>query len=138
VGNLHHPDHPAFQDFGDVMVRGDGGTGYIRVDWFTPAGLPTWGDTRLTVLGAQGYMEVRKNVDIAGQAGADHLFLVDAKGVRRIDCANVELPYGRQVVDDVLARTETAMTQAHAFLATELALRAQAQAQTLPPSRAPS
>ena len=68
----------------------------------TPAGLPTWGDTRLTVLGAQGYMEVRKNVDIAGKPGADHLFLVDAKGVQRIDCASVDLPYGRQVVDDVL------------------------------------
>ena len=138
VGNLHHPEHPAFEDFGDVMVRGDRGTGYVRVDWFTPAGLPTWGDTRLTVLGAQGYMEVRKNVDIAGKPGADHLFLVDPKGVQRIDCANVDLPYGRQVVDDVLARTETAMTQAHAFLATELALRAQERAQKLPATRTPS
>jgi hypothetical protein len=41
------------------------------------------------------------------------------------------LPYGEQLVDDVLNRTETAMTQRHCFLATELALLAQKQAQSL-------
>ena len=91
VANVAHPDHPAFQDFGDVMVRGNGGTGYIRVDWFTPAGLPTWGDTRLTIVGTNGYIEVRKNVDIGGREGGNHLFLVDAKGVQYIDCSKVEL-----------------------------------------------
>jgi hypothetical protein len=35
------------------------------------------------------------------------------------------------LVDDVLNRTETAMSQEHCFLATELALRAQAQARPL-------
>jgi predicted dehydrogenase len=128
VRNVHHPDRPTFQDFGDAVVRGDGGTGYIRVDWFTPAGLPTWGDTRLTILGTDGYIEIRKNVDLAGREGGNHLFLVDAKGVRHIDCNGGELPFGRQLIDDVLNRTESAMSQAHCFLATELALRAQAQA----------
>jgi predicted dehydrogenase len=130
VRNVRHPEHPEFQDFGDVMVRGNGGTGYIRLDWFTPAGLPTWGDGRLFILGTDGYIEARKYVDISGQQkGGNLLFLVDQKGMQRIDCSNVELPYGRQLVDDVLNRTETAMPQAHAFLATELALRAQQQAQ---------
>jgi len=128
VRNVRHPEHPAFQDFGDLMVRGNGGTGYIRLDWFTPAGLPTWGDTRLTILGTDGYIEVRKNVDLAGREGGNHLFIADAKGVRYLDCSKVELPYGRQLVDDVLNRTETAQTQAHCFLATELALMAQEKA----------
>jgi predicted dehydrogenase len=128
VRNVRHPDRPAFQDFGDVMVSGDGGTGYIRVDWFTPAGLPTWGDGRLTVLGTDGYIEARKYVDIGGREGGSHLFVVDGKGVRYIDCANVDLPYGRQLVDDTLNRTETAMSQAHCFLAMELAIRAQQSA----------
>jgi predicted dehydrogenase len=128
VRNVRHASRPGFQDFGDAMVRGDGGTGYVRVDWFTPAGLPTWGDTRLTVLGTDGYIELRKNVDLAGRSGGNHLFLADAGGVRYMDCDDVELPFGRQFVDDVLHRTETAMSQAHCFLATELALRAQAQA----------
>jgi len=131
VGNFHHPEHPAFQDFGDAMVRGNGGTGYIRLDWFTPAGLPTWGDTRLTILGTGGYIELRKNVDIAGRPGGDHLFLADGSGVRHIECSDVELPYGARLVDDVLNRTETAMSQAHCFLATELALLAQQQARKL-------
>ena len=53
------------------MVRGNRGTGYIRVDWFTPDGLSTWGDGRLTILGTDGYIEIRKNVDIGGRrAGA--------------------------------------------------------------------
>jgi len=137
VANYHHPDHPGLEDFGDVMLRGDQGTpgseatGYIRVDWFTPDGLPTWGDTRLTLLGTEGYIEVRKNVDIAGRPGANHLFLVDQASTRYIDCADTQLPYGRQLVNDILNRSETAMPQAHCFLASELALRAEAQAQRL-------
>ena len=82
---MHHPEYPGLEDFGDVMLRGDGGSGYIRVDWFTPDGLETWGDTRLTVLGTDGYIEVRKNIDIAGRPGANHLFLVDQKETRYID-----------------------------------------------------
>jgi predicted dehydrogenase len=131
VGNVHFPQYPNFEDFGDMMVRGDSGAGYIRVDWFTPDGLSTWGDTRLTVLGTDGFIEVRKNVDIAGRAGESHLFLVDQKETRYIDCSKVTLPYGEQLVNDVLNRTETAMTQAHCYLATELVLKAQQQAQRL-------
>jgi predicted dehydrogenase len=131
VGNVHFPQYPNFEDFGDMMVRGDAGAGYIRVDWFTPDGLSTWGDTRLTVLGTDGFIEVRKNVDIAGRPGESHLFLVDQKETRYIDCSKVPLPYGEQLVNDVLNRTETAMTQTHCYLATELVLKAQQQAQRL-------
>jgi len=131
VGNVHYPQYPEFEDFGDMMLRGDSGTGYIRVDWFTPDGLSTWGDGRLTILGTEGFIEIRKNVDIAGRPGESHLFIVDQKETRYIDCASVDLPYGRLLVDDVLNRTETAMPQAHCFLATELVLKAQQQAQRL-------
>ena len=133
VRNVNHRDRPAFQDFGDAVVHGNGGSGYIRLDWFTPAGLPVWGDGRLTILGTDGYIEARKYVDIGGdRPGGDHLFLVDGKGMQRIDCSNVDLPYGRQLVDDVLNRTETAMPQARCFLAMELAIKAQNQARVLP------
>jgi predicted dehydrogenase len=129
VANLRHPEHPAFEDFGDVLWRGDRGAGYVRVDWFTPEGLGTWGDGRLTILGTDGYIEVRQNVDIAGRKGAGHLFLVDQKETRYVDCADQGLPYGEQIVADVVDRTETAMPQEHCFLATELALTAQKVAQ---------
>jgi predicted dehydrogenase len=131
VGNVHHPQYPTFEDFGDVTLRGDKGTGYIRVDWFTPDGLSTWGDGRLTILGTDGFIEIRKNVDIGGRPGGNHLFLVDQKETRYVDCSAVALPYGEQLVSDVVNRTETAMPQAHCFLATELVLKAQQQAQRL-------
>lgn len=131
VGNVHYPQYPAFEDFGDVMVRGNQGTGYIRVDWFTPDGLKSWGDGRLTILGTEGYIELRKNIDIAGHDGGNHLFLVNQKETVYMDCNKEPLPFGEQFVNDVLNRTETAMTQEHCFLATELALKAQANAQKL-------
>lgn len=133
TGNVAHPQYPLFEDFGDVMLRGNGGTGYIRIDWFTPDGLKTWGDGRLTILGTEGYIEVRKNIDItvAGREGGSHLYLVNGKDTQYIDCSKVELPYGKQLVDDILNRTSTAMTQEHCFLATELALKAQKNAQRL-------
>ncbi len=131
VGNVHYKQYPKFEDFGDMVLRGDGGAGYVRVDWFTPDGLATWGDGRLTILGTDGFIEIRKNVDIGGRTGGNHLFLVDNKATRYVDCGNVPLPYGEQLVSDVVNRTETAMPQAHCFLATELVLKAQKQAQTL-------
>lgn len=131
TGNVHYPQYPNFEDFGDVILRGNHGTGYIRNDWFTPDGLSTWGDGRLTILGTDGYIEVRKNVDIAGRPGGSHLFLVDQKQTQYIDCSNQDLPYGPQLVSDVVNRTDTAMTQAHCFLATEIMLKAQKQAQKL-------
>ena len=131
VGNVAHPKYPNFEDFGDILMRGNEGTGYIRVDWFTPDGLKSWGDGRLTILGTEGFIEIRKNVDIGGREGGNHLFLVNGKDTQYIDSSNTPLPYGQQLVDDVINRTETAMTQAHCFLATELALKAQKMAQKI-------
>jgi predicted dehydrogenase len=131
VANYQHPDHPELEDFGDVVLRGENCSGYVRVDWFTPSGLPTFGDTRLTVIGTEGYIEVRKNLDLGGRPGANHLFLADKQGVHYENCEKVETPFGRQLLEDVRNRTETAMTQADCFLASELALQAQANANRL-------
>jgi predicted dehydrogenase len=131
VGNVNHAEYPEIEDFGDAVIRGDGGSGYFRCDWFTPAGLNTWGDGRLTILGTDGYIELRKYADIAGRPGGDHLFIVDNKQTRYIDCSEVELPYGPALVQDILNRTETAMTQEHCFLAMELALKAEKNARRL-------
>lgn len=128
VANVNHPQWPGLDDFGDMLLRGDRGTGYVRCDWFTPDGLNTWGDGRLTILGTDGFIEIRKNVDLAGHTGASHLFLVDQKETRYIDCSDVALPYGERLIDDILNRTETAMPQEHCFLAMELAITAQKQA----------
>lgn len=131
VGNVNHPQYPGLEDFGDVMLRGDKGTGYIRADWFTPGGLGVFGDGRTTILGTDGYIEIRKSVDIGGRPGGNHLFLVDQKGTQYVDCTNVILPYGQRLVDDVLNRTSTADDQARTFMAMELALRAEHDAKRL-------
>ncbi|WP_420137526.1 Gfo/Idh/MocA family protein [Sphingomonas sp.] len=128
TGNLAHPDHPGFEDFGDMTMTGNGGTGYVRVDWFTPDGLPTWGDGRLFLLGTEGYIELRKYIDIAGRRGSNHLFVADKKGVRYLDCKDVFLPFGPQFVTDIVERTSTAQDQAGALLAAELVLTAQKNA----------
>ncbi len=131
VGNTHHPQYPELEDFGDVMLSGDRGAGYIRVDWFTPAGLTTFGDGRVTIIGTDGYMELRENVDIAGRPGGDHLFLVDQKGAKYIDCADVALPYAERLVDDVVNRTTTADSPERMFLAMQLGIEAQNRAKRL-------
>jgi len=129
VANRAHPEHPGLQDAGDMHLRAADATGYVRVDWFTPAGLGIWGDGRLTVLGTEGYIELRKYIDIAGRPGKDHLFLVDGKGTHYMDCADQELFYGKALIADVRNRTETAMPQARCYKAMELALTAQQMAE---------
>jgi predicted dehydrogenase len=128
AGNAAHPDDPGLEDFGELVLAAGRANGYVRVDWFTPDGLPTWGDGRLFVTGTTGSIELRKYVDVAGRPGKDHLFLVDATGVRHIDCSDAPLPYYANLCRDVIERTETAMTQAHCYKVCELALEAQAMA----------
>ncbi|MGE3073340.1 MAG: Gfo/Idh/MocA family protein [Dehalococcoidia bacterium] len=128
IANFDHPGVPEFEDFGQMLLVSGHATGFIRVDWFTQDGLPTWGDGRLFILGTEGTIELRKYVDIAGREGGDHLFLVDKHGTRHVDCSQTKISYGEQLRDDVLNRTETAMPQSHCFLAMEIALRAEAQA----------
>jgi predicted dehydrogenase len=131
IANVNHPSHPGFQDFGDMMLNGNGGAGYVRVDWFTPNGLGVWGDGRLFILGTEGYIELRKYLDIAGRPGGNHLFIVDRKQTRYIDCSKVALPFGQQLVADIVNRTHTAQNQQQALLAAELVLKAQKNARVL-------
>jgi predicted dehydrogenase len=129
VGNLAHPKYPKFEDFGDMVIAGNGGTGYVRVDWFTPKGLGTWGDGRLFILGTEGYIELRKYINVAsGLEGGNHLYIVDQKQARYIDCKDVHLPFGPQFVADIVKRTQTAQDQEQALLAAELVLTAQKNA----------
>ena len=131
VANVNYAQHPKFQDFGDMMLHGNGGMGYVRVDWFTPDGLGVWGDGRLFILGTEGYIELRKYVDIAGRPGGNHLFLVDRKQATYMDCNQVALPFGPQFVADIVNRTHVAQDQEQALLATELVLKAQKNARVL-------
>lgn len=133
IANYKHPQHPDLDDFGDAHVTLDNGTtGYVRVDWLTPSGLSTWGDGRTFLLGTEGYIELRKYVNIATSDGPGNLFLVNQDGEQHLNATGkVGYPFFGDLILDCLNRTENAMTQEHAFKAAELSLRAQAQAVNL-------
>ncbi len=133
VANYANPDTPEFEDFGEASLLGDNGTSnYIRVDWFTPDGLSTWGDGRTVILGTKGYIELRKYVDVGREKTGDNVYLVDDKGERHVNVTGqVGFRYFGQLILDCLNRTENAMTQAHAFKAAELCLRAQLAARKI-------
>lgn len=132
VANVRHHDHPDFQDFGDMVLRGNRSFGYVRLDWFTPNGLGTWGDGRLFILGTDGYIELRKYANVAVEGGhGNNLYIVDQKQARYMDCSQVELPFGPQFVSDVANRTHTAQDQEQCLLAAELSIRAQMSAKNV-------
>ena len=130
IGHLGRATRPDFQDFGEVALQSKTNLarGYIRVDWFTPEGLPTWGDGRLFITGTAGTIELRKYVDIEGRSGTDHLFLCDRQGTRYIDCTSEPITFFNKLVQDIQDRTETAISHAHAFTVCRLALDADAHA----------
>lgn len=128
AANYTHPDSPQMQDFGELLLRSTTAQAYIRVDWYTPQGLPTWGDGRLLILGTKGYLELRKYVDLEGREGGNHLFLVDDEGTRYIDCSDAPLTYYADLVADVRDQTTTACPQDHTFEVMRLALLAQQNA----------
>jgi len=132
VANYAHPDYPELQDFGDATIVGNNGaTNYFRVDWFTPNGLSTWGDGRTIIMGTQGYIELRKYVDVT-RGGGDQVYLVDQQREQHFDVAGqVGYPFFGELIRDCLNRTEVAMAQAHTFKAAELAMQAQAAAKMI-------
>ncbi|MFN2155545.1 MAG: Gfo/Idh/MocA family protein [Anaerolineae bacterium] len=127
VANYANPDVPEFEDFGDATLLGDNGaTQYLRVDWFNPDGLRTWGDGRLFIMGTEGSIEVRKYLDIARSGEGDHVFVVDGEKEEYIPAAGkTGFPFFGQFVLDCLNGTERSMTQEHVFKAAELCLEAQ-------------
>jgi predicted dehydrogenase len=130
VENFSHPDKPGLEDFGELSLTGDNGASfYSRVDWYTPEGLRTWGDGRTFIVGTQGTIEIRKYLDVAGDAPSSKLLLVNAEDEQVVECLDKSgFPFFGRLIEDCIHRTETAMTQAHCFKAAELSMRAQAVA----------
>ena len=129
VENTTRPEYPEFQDYGEMTLVGDKGHGYVRLDWFTPDGLPTWGDGRLFLLGTEGTIELRKYTDIGRPHVTNRLFLVNGEANEMIDCADEPLVYFPRLIADVHDRTQTAAPQEHTFRTMEIAIKAQMQAE---------
>jgi len=128
VENFANPSAPSFEDFGEASFTLDTGAScYCRLDWFNPKGLRTWGDGRTFILGTEGYIEVRKYIDITTEPmDSQVIYLVDHEGEKRIPCrGRVGYPFYGRLILDCLERTERAMTQEHGFKAAELSMLAQ-------------
>lgn len=128
AANYHNPDYPELEDFGEAsLIADNGASNYFRVDWLTPDGLRTWGDGRTLILGTQGYIELRKYIDVTRETiQGDNLFLVDDKGEKYLNVnGKVGFPFFGQLILDCLNRTETAMPQEYVFKVAELCLIAQ-------------
>ncbi|MCL2376950.1 MAG: Gfo/Idh/MocA family oxidoreductase [Defluviitaleaceae bacterium] len=127
IENYNNPQYPGLDDFGDCTLVGDNGTtGYFRVDWFTPDGLSTWGDGRTFILGTDGYIELRKYVDLGRKQGGGHVYMSNNQGEFYFDIeGKVGFPFFGQLILDCINGTENAMTQEHAFKAAELSVKAQ-------------
>lgn len=138
VANYNHPEYPELEDFGDaVLVADNGATQHFRVDWFTPDGLSTWGDGRIFIEGTEGYIELRKYVNVGNNDGiGNHVYLVNKDGEQYFDVnGKVGYPFFGQLILDCINRTENAMTQEHAFKAAELCVKAQMKAVQVYPKK---
>jgi predicted dehydrogenase len=125
--NFSLPRHQGFHDFGDLLLRGEGGeTGYFRVDWLTPDGLATWGDGRVLILGTEGYIELRKYIDITRDPEGDHLLFVNRQKEEYLKVSNTTgYPFFGDLILDCLEGTQRSMGQDYAFRVAELAIQAQ-------------
>jgi hypothetical protein len=131
VGNVASARHPACKTSATWCSRVRA-IGTHRVDYLSPSGLKTWGDGRLMIVGTEGTLEVRTNVDVAGRKGKEHLIVTDAKGVRRIDCTVTKVDWAKRVVADVVDGSDTFVSQDHVRAVCDVTLRAQAAAQPWP------
>lgn len=119
-------EHPGFADFGEAVFVAGNISCYARVDWLLPSGLGEWGDTRAIVTGTDGYLDIRKTVDLGHpEAWDDTLYLVDARGIHRVDCSDTAFTYARTVMNDMGGSSTAAGNQTRCFAAMRLALRAQ-------------
>lgn len=132
VGNVSSPRHPAMQDIGHMVLAGGGAMGTHRVDYLSPSGLKTWGDGRLMIVGTDGTLEVRTNVDVAGRKGKEHLIVVDGAGTRRLDARAGSVDWAARLVADVVDGSDTFVSHQHVMAVCDVTLRAQAAAGSWP------
>lgn len=130
IANYNNKDHENFDDYGDAMVLCDNGvTGYFKVDWFTPAGLGAWGDGRTIITGTDGFIEIRKYINLATDGNGDHVFYANHTGEYHYNASGIcGFPFFGKMIRDCLDRTQTAMTQESIYKPIELAIIAQNQA----------
>ena len=129
VENYFHNQFTDFEDFGCVsLVCENRITGYFRIDWNSPI-MPTWGDARTFICGSKGFLELRKNYDISHSRSPGNIYIVIDNHEYYLNVAGkVGFPFFRNLINDSINRTDTAMSQEHALKVGEIAVKAQIMA----------
>lgn len=132
TANYKFSRFPAFEDFGDAsLLMNNGTSGYFSVNWLTPDGLGAWGDGRTFIQGTEGYIEMRKYIDIANDPEGDHVYLVNHYGEYHLKAAGTcGFPFFGRLVRDCIDNTRKAQDQELVFRAIELAIEAEEKAMT--------
>ena len=129
IANFDHPDRPEFEDFGDMLLRSRA-RHRLHPRRLVHAGRPA--DMGRRPADHPRHAKARSSSGSISTLPAGRAAIICSSSTARVsgtcDCSQTKITYGEQLRDDVLDRTETAMPQAHCFLATELALKAEAQA----------
>ncbi len=130
VENFANTDVPELEDYGEAVLELNTGTSCMaRADWFTPDGLKAWSDGRTFFIGTKGYIEIRKSTDLGRDTIGNLILIADGQKEEIIECkGKIGFPFFGELILDSLNRTEQAMTQAHAFKAAELSMKAQEMA----------
>ena len=123
-------DSEEFDDFGDLTLTADNGiTGYIRIDWNSPAGIGTWGDVRAIILGEKGYIELRKNCNIGMEKVSNTVYVATEDGVFAESVSGkVGVRFYADIISDCITRNTTAMSERMTYRSIELAMEAQEMA----------
>lgn len=137
VGNVANPDEPEFEDFGDFTFQGvAGAAGYARVDWLTPETLPSFGDLRCMVVGTEGFIEIRKKIDLAvdnNRYTGDQLLMCSKnREPERVDCRHIPITFHEQLVRDVAQGLNRCIPHAHVFRLMRQVLNLASEAEPIP------
>lgn len=124
LDNVKFPERDGFFDLATITVTGERFQASIQLDWLSPDELGTWGDGRVFFRGTTGYLEVRREIDIAGEAGSNHVLLVNQDGIQRHQYDEHPLPFASNYLKDLASGENNAMTSTRWSDASSLALDA--------------
>jgi hypothetical protein len=115
-------------------ILNDGTAGYVRVDWFTPDSLPTWGDIRQLLVGTEGTLEIRSTISMGSADAKPALFLTTRSNApEQVDAGDVDTSWADQLVADVREGVNRLMPHRETFEALRTVLEMQKEAERIGP-----
>jgi len=106
----------------------------VRVDWFTPDALPTWGDIRQLLVGTEGTLEIRSTISMGSADAKPALFLTTRSSPpEQVDAEDVDTAWAPQLVADIREGVNRLMPHVETFPALHAVLEMQREAERIGP-----